>query len=166
MKNNIDNHRNQLAFFFFKLPICIILSSGDEDFEDEGWEEDFDDEDDYYDWHGETGDFTKKYNAATANAQQVNKIFNQRSLYNILTSPNQKCHELHLCILCYFFCVKWGVPNTNHLDNLQKKSYERFSNRAVLDKAPITVFDVVRNELFPMCMYRNRTPKTYIYSRI
>jgi hypothetical protein len=70
--------------------ICTILYSGDDDFEDEGWEEDFDDEDDYYDWHGETGDFTKKYNAATANAQQVNMIFNRRSLHDtILTSPNQ-----------------------------------------------------------------------------
>lgn len=54
------------------------IDKGDEDFEDEGWEEDFDDEDDYYDWHGETGDFTKKYNAATANAQQRNASSNKQ----------------------------------------------------------------------------------------
>ena len=90
--------------------ICTILYSGDEDFEDEGWEEDFDDEDDYYDWHGETGDFTKKYNAATANAQQVNMIFNRRSLHDtILTSPNQNV-MIPTSVFFVIFLWKMGGP--------------------------------------------------------
>ncbi|XP_052089176.1 serine/threonine-protein kinase RIO1-like isoform X2 [Mytilus californianus] len=49
---------------------------------DEDWDDDFDDDDDddgdLYDWYGETGDFTKKYNAAVSNSQQPNAFRNKQ----------------------------------------------------------------------------------------
>ncbi|XP_076072505.1 serine/threonine-protein kinase RIO1-like isoform X2 [Mytilus galloprovincialis] len=48
----------------------------DEDWDD--YDDDDDDDSDLYDWYGETGDFTKKYNAAVLNSQQPNASRNKQ----------------------------------------------------------------------------------------
>lgn len=44
----------------------------DETVEVDSFDEEDDDDDPWYDWEGETGDFTKKYNAVTSNMAQAN----------------------------------------------------------------------------------------------
>ena len=55
-------------FCAFSVPVDGDLEAeilGDVDDDDD------DDDDTWYDWEGETGDFTKKYNAAVSNRAQV-----------------------------------------------------------------------------------------------